>query len=58
MAYGALDVGLDSSLASHAMTIARKNPKLRGLMMGQHGLINWANDDKGLVLLSPRSIYH
>ena len=26
--------------------IARKNPKLRGIMMGQHGLINWADDDK------------
>src|SRR2546429_7443926 len=26
--------------------IARKNPKLRGIVMGQHGLINWADDDK------------
>jgi len=25
---------------------ARKNPKLRGIMMGQHGLINWADDDQ------------
>jgi len=24
----------------------RKNPKLKGLVLGQHGLINWANDDK------------
>src|SRR5256886_12989313 len=26
--------------------IARKNPKLRGIMMGQHGLINWADNDQ------------
>ena len=25
--------------------LARKNPGLRGIMMGQHGLINWADDD-------------
>ncbi len=25
---------------------ARANPSLRGLIMGQHGLINWAGDDK------------
>ena len=25
---------------------ARKNPQYKGLVMGQHGLINWANDDK------------
>jgi len=24
----------------------KKNPKLKGLIMGQHGLINWADDDK------------
>lgn len=24
----------------------RENPNLKGLIMGQHGLINWANDDK------------
>jgi rhamnose utilization protein RhaD (predicted bifunctional aldolase and dehydrogenase) len=24
----------------------KKNPNLKGLIMGQHGLINWANDDK------------
>jgi rhamnulose-1-phosphate aldolase/alcohol dehydrogenase len=23
-----------------------QNPRLKGLVMGQHGLINWANDDK------------
>src|SRR5438093_2083569 len=26
--------------------ICRKKPKARGVMMGQHGLINWADDDK------------
>ena len=26
--------------------IASENPQLKGLIMGQHGLINWANDDK------------
>src|SRR5450756_627001 len=24
----------------------KQGPKLKGLIMGQHGLINWANDDK------------
>src|SRR6185295_8137945 len=26
--------------------IARDFPKAKGIMMGQHGLINWADDDK------------
>ena len=26
--------------------VATENPQLKGLIMGQHGLINWANDDK------------
>ncbi|MSU52395.1 MAG: bifunctional rhamnulose-1-phosphate aldolase/short-chain dehydrogenase, partial [Opitutaceae bacterium] len=26
--------------------IAKKNPKTRAIMMGQHGFISWANDDK------------
>ncbi|HEY2572978.1 MAG TPA: bifunctional rhamnulose-1-phosphate aldolase/short-chain dehydrogenase, partial [Verrucomicrobiaceae bacterium] len=26
--------------------LARQNPGLRGIMMGQHGLINWADDDR------------
>jgi rhamnulose-1-phosphate aldolase/alcohol dehydrogenase len=26
--------------------ICRANPKAKGIIMGQHGLINWANDDK------------
>lgn len=30
----------------------RKNPELKGLIMGQHGLINWANDDKECYELS------
>ncbi len=32
--------------------VARKNPKARGLIMGQHGLINWADDDKACYELS------
>jgi len=30
----------------------RKNPNLKGLIMGQHGLINWANDDKACYELT------
>jgi rhamnulose-1-phosphate aldolase/alcohol dehydrogenase len=26
--------------------ICQEHPKAKGIMMGQHGLINWANDDK------------
>lgn len=26
--------------------IAKGNPRLKGIIMGQHGLINWADDDK------------
>src|ERR1017187_6103374 len=40
--------GFELGLAMQA--IARKNPKLRGIMMGQHGLINWADDDKECYL--------
>ena len=29
-----------------------ENPKLRGLVMGQHGLINWADDDKACYELT------
>ena len=32
--------------------ICRDHPKAKGIMMGQHGLINWANDDKECYLLS------
>jgi rhamnulose-1-phosphate aldolase/alcohol dehydrogenase len=30
----------------------RQNPKLRGLVMGQHGLINWADEDKACYELT------
>ena len=30
----------------------KKNPNLKGLIMGQHGLINWADDDKECYELS------
>ncbi|MEO5888093.1 MAG: bifunctional rhamnulose-1-phosphate aldolase/short-chain dehydrogenase, partial [Anaerolineales bacterium] len=30
----------------------RKNPNLKGLIMGQHGLINWAEDDKACYELT------
>lgn len=30
----------------------RNNPDLKGLVMGQHGLINWADDDKACYELS------
>src|SRR5688572_1188692 len=32
--------------------ICKQNPKAKGIMMGQHGLINWANDDKECYYLS------
>jgi len=32
--------------------ICRKNPKARGIMMGQHGLINWAADDRECYYLT------
>lgn len=31
---------------------ASENPQLKGLIMGQHGLINWANDDKACYELT------
>jgi rhamnulose-1-phosphate aldolase/alcohol dehydrogenase len=36
--------GFDLGLVMGEM--AGKNPQLKGLVMGQHGLINWADDDK------------
>src|SRR5262245_30313545 len=30
----------------------QQNPKLKGLVMGQHGLINWADDDKACYKLT------
>jgi rhamnulose-1-phosphate aldolase/alcohol dehydrogenase len=32
--------------------IAAKNPRARGIIMGQHGLINWADDDKACYELT------
>lgn len=36
--------GFDLGLVMGEM--AQQNPRRKGLIMGQHGLINWANDDK------------
>ena len=36
--------GIELGLAMQ--TIARDNPDLRAIMMGQHGFISWADDDK------------
>jgi len=32
--------------------VAKANPKARGIVMGQHGLINWADDDKACYTLT------
>ena len=32
--------------------LATANPRLKGLVMGRHGLINWANDDKACYELT------
>jgi rhamnulose-1-phosphate aldolase/alcohol dehydrogenase len=32
--------------------LCQKNPKLKGVILGQHGLINWANDQKACYMLS------
>jgi rhamnulose-1-phosphate aldolase/alcohol dehydrogenase len=32
--------------------VCRKHPKSKGVILGQHGLINWANDDKACYYLS------
>lgn len=32
--------------------VAQQNPNLKGLIMGQHGLINWADDDKACYELT------
>ena len=42
--------GYDLGLVMGKM--AQENPHLKGLIMGQHGLINWANDDKACYELS------
>ncbi len=42
--------GFDLGLVMEAKV--RQNPKLMGLVMGQHGLINWADDDKACYELT------
>lgn len=42
--------GFDLGLVMGEM--AAQNPQLKGLVMGQHGLINWANDDKACYELT------
>ncbi|MCB8977029.1 MAG: bifunctional rhamnulose-1-phosphate aldolase/short-chain dehydrogenase [Ardenticatenaceae bacterium] len=42
--------GFDLGLVMGNM--ATKNPQLKGLVMGQHGLINWADDDKACYELT------
>jgi rhamnulose-1-phosphate aldolase/alcohol dehydrogenase len=42
--------GFDLGLVMQEMV--RQNPKLKGLVMGQHGLINWADDDKACYALT------
>lgn len=42
--------GFDLGLVMGNM--ARENLQLKGLIMGQHGLINWADDDKGCYELT------
>lgn len=42
--------GFDLGLVMGDM--ASQNPQLKGLVMGQHGLINWANDDKACYELT------
>lgn len=42
--------GFDLGLVMGKM--ARENLQLKGLIMGQHGLINWADDDKGCYELT------
>ncbi|MBX3065292.1 MAG: bifunctional rhamnulose-1-phosphate aldolase/short-chain dehydrogenase [Anaerolineae bacterium] len=32
--------------------VCRQNPNLKGIILGQHGLINWADDDKECYLLT------
>lgn len=39
-------------LGLHMQQIVKDNPQAVGILMGGHGLINWANDDKACYLLS------
>jgi rhamnulose-1-phosphate aldolase/alcohol dehydrogenase len=52
--------GFDLGLVMGQM--ASENPQLKGLVMGQHGLINWADDDKAcykltLALIEKAAVY-
>ena len=52
--------GFDLGLVMGKM--ASENPQLKGLVMGQHGLINWADDDKAcyeltLALIEKAAVY-
>lgn len=42
--------GFDLGLALH--DLCRERPNLKGAILGQHGLINWADDDKACYLLT------
>ncbi|HRF49679.1 MAG TPA: bifunctional rhamnulose-1-phosphate aldolase/short-chain dehydrogenase [Anaerolineales bacterium] len=42
--------GFDLGLVMRAAAVA--NPQLKGLVMGQHGLINWAEDDRACYALT------
>ena len=46
--------GFELGLA-HAGDRRKQNPKAQGIMMGQHGLINWADDDKACYDLHART---
>jgi rhamnose utilization protein RhaD (predicted bifunctional aldolase and dehydrogenase) len=39
-------------------TVCRDHPNLKGIVLGQHGLINWDNDDKACYELTLRLIEH
>jgi len=43
-------------LGLHLQKICRENPKAKGVIMGQHGLINWADDDEVCYNLTLRLI--
>ena len=43
-------------LGLHMQQIVKDNPQAVGILMGGHGLINWANDDKECYLLSLKLI--
>ncbi|PWU11973.1 MAG: bifunctional rhamnulose-1-phosphate aldolase/short-chain dehydrogenase [Verrucomicrobia bacterium] len=43
-------------LGIHLQEICRKHPKAKGVILGQHGLINWANDDLECYELTLRLI--